>query len=304
MQKAEVTVHIWRPVEFNMGGRDVGKEKKVGEYYYRTSESSNILNNMLDNFSNEWQRMVGHASLSVRLANSKPLYLGFCPKNDDTKIILGSAAMNKKLGSKQQEGVFRKHLPEDMFYMTPRPKGETLENKVVKLSEEKKQLSPNEINKSVIVTLSDGSMTAFGSEFTYPDEEIQLLLPDGEAIYKHVSSVTKMKKGYDLLSSNCSTFVMEALQEGTRSLGSDTLKKIKAKGDSKTLEEFQKLIKIISAMAHAHSSAYFASETLKRLFLEDGVSLPNSLTSLFEASGKATPNTVKRYAEQLKKSIS
>lgn len=304
MQRAEVTVHIWRPMEFNIGGRNADKQKQGG--YINISKSSNVLNDMLDAFLGEWQRYTGHTSLSINLANCKPIYLSFWPKDDDSLVILGSAFGNKKLGLKKQEGVFKKTLDEDAFYMGSPLKGKTFEGtfSIVSNPEKIKSLPPG---RGVVVMNSDGNTTVYCPEnvkLVYPDENIQLLLPDGEAIYQYVSSLTKMKKEYDLFDSNCSTFVTAALKEGARSLKSNLWTNIElAFGRS---GEALKLISIFATLfsEQGKQSPSMAIHQVKSFVETQGLSLPTSLASIVEIQGKATPNTVKRYVEQLKKSMS
>ena len=301
MQKAEVTVHIWRPMQFSIGGRNGDKQKQGG--YVSTSKSSNILKDMLETSLGEWQRYFGHSSLSVNLANYKPIYLSFWPKDDDSAVILGSAFGNKKLGLKKQEGIFRKTLYEDAFYMSAPPKGETFENSFSIVSNQA-QINSLPPGKGIILTLPDGNTEIFSDKLVYPDENIQLLLPDGEAIYQCVSSLTKTKKEYDLFDSNCSTFVTEALREGARSLKSDLLANIM--GAFRRSEEALKLVGIFSVLLseQGKQSPSMAIQQVKSFVETQGLSLPTSLASIVEIQGKATPNTVKRYVEQLKKSTS
>ncbi|MEH2266628.1 hypothetical protein [Nostoc sp.] len=300
MQKAEVTVHIWRPMEFNLDGRNVDKKKQGG--YVDRYKSSNVLNDMLDTFLSEWRRFFGHSSLSVNLANYKPIYLSFWPKNDDFAVV-SSAFGNKKFGWKKQESIFRKTLYEDAFYMSAPPKGETFENSFSIVSNQK-QINSLPPGKGIILTLPDGNTEIFSDKLVYPDENIQLLLPDGEAIYQYVSSLTKTKKEYDLFDSNCSTFVTSALKEGTRSLKSDHLANIM--GAFRRSEEALKLVGIFSALfsEQGKQSPSMAIHQVKSFVETQGLSLPTSLASIVEIQGKETPNTVKRYVEQLKKNIS
>lgn len=302
MQKAEVTVHIWRPMEFSIGSRNGDKQKQTGGYV-NTSKSSNVFNNMLDTFSSEWQRYTGHTSLSISLPNCKPMYLSFWPKNDDSTVILGSAFGNKKFGLKKQEGIFRKSLYEDAFYMSSPPKGQTFENSFSIVSNQQ-QINSLPPGKGIILTLPNGHIEVFSDKLVYPDENIQILLPDGEEIYRYVFSLTKTIKEYDLFDSNCSTFVTAALKEGTRSLKSDLLANIM--GAFRRSEEALKLAGILSVLfsEQGKKSPSTAIHQVKSFVETQGLSLPTSLASIVEIQGKATPNTVKRYVEQLKKSIS
>jgi hypothetical protein len=295
MSKAEVTVHIWRPMKFNIGGPKTDDHKQISNPY----KSSGIVESMLETFLGEWQRYFGHTSLSVNWANHKPIYLSFWPKEDEIMTILGSAFGNKKLGLKKQDGVFRTSIEEDLFYMSSPVKGQTFENTFSKVSSQKEiNLLPR--NKGFIITHEDGSTHIFGRDnikLVYPDEDIQLLLPDGEAIYKHVSSLIKKKKQYDLFDSNCSTLVTEALKKGTESLKSNILEDVMASFER--VAEATKLMAIFAPFFSGQSDAH----KVKYLVETHGISLTNSLATIIEAQGKATPNTVKRYVERLRKKI-
>jgi hypothetical protein len=281
IQKAEAIVHIWKPMEYKVGGLNQIVQKQEISAHGRLFESMgnfDLLTPVINSFVGEWRRSVGHATLSVRLGNRKPLYLSFWPEEDDSVSILKSAFGSKlKVGSKKLKGFFMKSLEEDIFYMDSPPKELTFEG-----YKSLQNRNPLELS----------NIPAQYRDIGLKPKNLEISLPDGEVVYKYVDDLLKTQKDYDLFTQNCSTLVTEALKEGTRSIKMGALAGVT--GAYKRSEEALKLIGIIGHMFQGQRKE--AAQAVYSL----GFSMPASISSLIEMQGE-TPNSVQRYAEQLQK---
>lgn len=282
MQKAEAIVHVWKPMEYKIGGlNQIRQEQEISAHgrFLEPMGNFDLLTPVINSFVGEWRRSVGHATLSVRLGNRKPLYLSFWPEEDDSVNILKSAFGSKlKVGSKKMKGFFMQSLEEDIFYMDSPPKELTFEGY--------KSLLRNQN------PLEWSNIPAPYRNIGFEPESIRVFLPDGDAVYKYVDDLLKTPNDYNLFTQNCSTFVAEALKEGSRSIKSGAL--VGVKESYKRSEEALKLVGIIGQIFQGQRKE--AAQAVYSL----GFSLPTSISSLIEMQGE-TPNSVQRYAERLQK---